>query len=206
MNLFVPAFVRWRIVVLLIFVGVFISIAVLIYKSLKVEKNFPTTLTGVHHLGSDYFINRFYINKSISDNVGEGGGGGSHVCCLSLPKKWSPALTADVRWEVIHILRARDPSIQDTGEIEGIYRAQVPIEKYTKTGNFYVHFFPGRGVRIVVSDTPSFSEDHPIQSEDGRANTNATVGYPIASMFTEEELAENQREIDRDRKKFGGWR
>ncbi|WP_312486545.1 DUF3304 domain-containing protein [Massilia timonae] len=206
MKLFIPGFVRWRIFALLIFIAAMSGIGVLIYKSLKVDKNFATTLTGVHHLGSDYFINKFYINKRINDNVGEGGGGGSHVCCLSLPKKWSPALTADVRWEVIHILRAPDSSVQDTGEIEGIYRAQVPIEKYTESGNFYVHFFSGKRVRIVVSDTPPFSEDHPVQSEDGDASIKATVGYPIESMFTDEERAEFQREIDRDRRKFGGWR
>lgn len=206
MKLFIPSFLRWRIAALLVFISAMSGVGVVIYKSFKVDKNFATTLTGVHHLGSDYIINKFYIDKRINDNVGEGGGGGSRVCCLSLPKKWSPALTADVRWEVVHISRASDPSGQDTGKIEGIYRAQVPIEQYAKSGNFYVHFFPGRRARIVISETPSFSEDHPVQPDSGRATDNATVGYPIESMFTDEELAENQREIDRDRKKFGGWR
>jgi len=206
MKLFIPSFVRWRIVVLLIFIAALSGVGVMVYETFKVDKNFPTTLTGVHHLGSDYYINRFYINRSISDNVGDGGGGGSKVCCLSLPRKWSPALTADVRWEVIHILRAPDPTVQDTAEVEGIYRAQVPIEKYTKSGNFYVHFFPGRRVRIVVTETPSYSEDHPVQSESSLAIDNATLGYSVERMFTDEELAEDQREIDLDRKKFGGWR
>lgn len=206
MNLFVPAFVRWRFFVLLIFIGVFIGIAVLIYKSIKVEKNYPTTLTGVHHLGSDYYINRFYINKSISDNVGEGGGGGSRVCCLSLPKKWYPGLTADVRWEVIHILRAPTRNAQETAEVEGIYRAQVPIEPYKDSGSFYVHFFPGKRVRIVVSGISPSGQQHPIQWGDIHARDKATLGYPIESMFTVEESDENQRVIDRDRERYGGWR
>ena len=204
MKLFIPIFVRWRIVVLLIFIGALRWIGVLVYKTFKVEKNFSTTLTGVHHLGSNYYINEFYVNRGINDNVGEGGGGGSNVCCLSLPKKWSPGLTADVRWEVIHILRSPDPTVQDTAEVEGIYRAQVPIEPYTESGSFYVHFFPERRVRIVVSETPSNSEDHPVKTEGG--DEHSTLGYSIETMFTDEELAEHQREIDRDRKKYGDWR
>jgi len=178
----------------------------MIYKTFKVDKNFATTLTGVHHLGSDYYIKKFYVNKGINDSVGEGGGGGSHVCCLSLPKKWSPGLTADVRWEVIHILRAPDPASQDTGEVEGIYRARVPIEPYTKSGSFYVHFFPEKRVRIVVSEIPPGAEEHPVKTQGGQAAENSTVGYPIKTMFTDEEIAEFQREFDRDRKKYGDWR
>ncbi|QYG03832.1 MULTISPECIES: DUF3304 domain-containing protein [Massilia] len=206
MKLFIPSFVWWRIVVLLIFIGAMLGIGVLIYKTFSVDKNFSTTLTGVHHLGSDYYIKRFYINKGINDSVGEGGGGGSNVCCLSLPKKWSPELTADVRWEVIHILRAPDATTHDTGEVEGIYRAQVPIEPYAESGSFYVHFFPEKRVRIVVSDIPSNGEGHPAKTEGTHAGENATMGYRIETMFTDEEIAEARREIDRDRKKYGDWR
>lgn len=206
MKLFIPSFVRWRIFVLLIFVGALLGGGVVIYKSFKVDKNFPTTMTGVHHLGSDYYIKRFYVNKGINDSVGEGGGGGSNVCCLSLPKKWTSGLTADVRWEVIHILRALDPTIQDAGEVEGIYRAQVPIEPYTESGTFYVHFFPEKRVRIVVSEIPSDGEGHPVRTDGAHAAENSTVGHPIETMFTDEEIADFQLEIDRDRKKYGDWR
>lgn len=106
--------------------------------------------------------------------------------------------------EVIHIHRASNPTVQDTAEVEGIYRAQVPIEPYEGPGNFYVHFFPGKRVRIVVSETTPSGELHPIRWDDSQASNNATVGYRVEGIFTDEEIAENQREVDRDRKQHGG--
>jgi len=166
----------------------------------------PVSLIGVHHLGSDRLINRFWVDKRIGDNIGEGGGGGSFVCCINLPKKWSPTFKADIRWEVDRIIRSPNPGGQDIAEIDGIYRAQVPIEPYIEPGNFYVHFFPGGSVRIVVSKITSDGELHPIKGKDPSAIKAATVGEKVNEIFTEEDLQELQSEIGEDRKRYGDWR
>ena len=44
------------------------------------------------------------------------------------------------------------------------------------------------------------------KTEGTHAGENATMGYRIETMFTDEEIAEARREIDRDRKKYGDWR
>jgi len=166
----------------------------------------PVSITGVHHLGSDYFIRKFYINKSIGDNIDKGGGGGSNVCCLILPFKWSPHLIADVRWKVGHIIRSANPATPETAELEGIYRAQVPVEKYSELGNLYVHFFPDGRVRIVVSPNTSDSEVHPIRSSDTNASRAATFGKKESTLFTAEELSELRDKADSARLEHGGWR
>lgn len=199
-------FFRWHPIISSILGGALIGICAVLHEYLKIDKYVPVSLIGVHHLGSDYYIKKFYINKSIGDNIGEGGGGGSMVCCLSLPKTWQPASTVDIRWEVHRILRVSALISQETAEVEGIYRAQVPIERYTEPGDFYVHFFSGKRVRVVVSSTSSSGEHHPIQRLDDLASKNATLGVSIEKMFTDEELAEKLRDVERDRKKFGDWR
>ena len=168
--------------------------------------NFPASLIGVHHLGSEYLIHRFFIEKSIGDNIDEDGGGGSIVCCMTLPRQWRPSISVDVRWEVHHIIRSADPKLPDTAELEGIYQAQVPVEEYTKPGNFFVHFFPNGRVRVVVSSFASHSEWHPVREGDKKAIRAAMQGKVIKALFTDQELAKQSKLIEADRKKYGDWR
>jgi hypothetical protein len=177
------------------------------YCNAQENNEIPASLIGVHHLGPNYIINRFYINKTIGDNVGEGGGGGSMICCVKLSQKWKPSLKVDVRWEVAHITkRSANPSFPDEGEIDGIYQARVPVEKYDEPGDFYVHFFPNGHVRIVISITGSDSEAHPIRSIDAQTLLAATKGKKIKALFTSEETAERQKAANNDRNNYGGWR
>jgi hypothetical protein len=186
--------------------GIFVSLIAIVYNYYKVDKFIPVSLTGVHHMGSDYRIAEFYVDKYSGGAVGEGGGGGSMVCCVLLPKKWYPGLKAYVRWEVRHIIRPTDPATPETEEVAGIYHARVPVEPYREVGDFYVHFFSKGAARIVVSEFGPHGQQHPIQSSDSLAGQAATVGSPIKSLFTAEELAEFEREAVRDRAKNGDWR
>lgn len=182
-----------------------ISCAFLNYHA-KANDGVPVSLVGAHHLGPDYAVYRFYINKVIGDRVGEGGGGGSMVCCISLPRKWHPALTADVRWKVVRIVRSRNPNTPDTAETIGIYQAQVPIDKYIEPGDFHVHFFPKGRVRIAVSTTELDREMHPIHTEDREAPKHASNGKAVKALFTAEEIAERKKAATNDRNNFGSWR
>ena len=142
----------------------------------------------------DYRIANFYVDKYSGGTVGESGGGGGIVCCLMLPNKWYPGLKAEVRWEVRQIIRSSNPAVPETEETAGFYRAQVPIEEYVKPGDFYVHFFPGGRVRIVVSEFTTTGKLHPIQWDDSSASRAATTGVPVKTLFTAAELAGLERE------------
>lgn len=172
----------------------------------KPENNFFAAMVGVHHLGPDYRIGNFYVNKRISGSVGEGGGGGSRRCCVKLPNKFDEELKADVRWEVWRAVREVNSTVPVKSKIEGIYRASVPVESYTDIGDFYVHFFSNGRVRIVVSQYSFIGKLHPIQRDDSSAAQQATSGRKIEVMFSKTELDEFQRQAEQDRKLYGDWR
>jgi hypothetical protein len=211
MKIPIPKFFRWYPVMSLLLTGILFALFMFLYdyfkiNYFKVETHIPVSLTGIHHMGSDYRIDHFYVNKEIGDTVDESGGGGGIVCCLMLPKKWYPGLKAEVRWEVRHIIRPSDPALPETEEVAGLYRAQVPVEAYVEADRFWVHFFPQGRVRIVVSPIGPYGEQHPIRWDDINAAQNAVVGSAIKALFTAEEIAESARVAARDRKKYGDWR
>ncbi|HWW05022.1 DUF3304 domain-containing protein [Collimonas sp.] len=175
------------------------------------EDNFtPVGLTGVQHIGRDFNISDFYVDGAGGGNVGREGGGGGTVCCVALPKKWRQGLTAEVRWAVGDWSKENltETAIGNYKSVtsEGIYKANVPIEKYEEPEHVWVHFFAGGKIRIVSSSPGSLSKLHPIQRNDPHAVDSATVGTRIAALFTPEELEEMSRKRDANRKKYGDWR
>lgn len=206
MRIPIPDVIRWHPVSSLVMAIAIIAPCIAAHKHSKVDEHAPAFLSGVHHLGREYRIHIFYVNKSIGDSVGEDGSGDGRVCCVMLPKIWTPGLEADLRWEVYHIIRTGDPAVPERAEIEGIYHAQVPVEAYVKPSIFWVHFFPKGRVRIVVSEDDSDAEQHPIRRDDSKADQKATTASVVKELFTPKELAELDREISRDRKNYGDWR
>jgi hypothetical protein len=168
-------------------------------------------LTGVHHLGDKFNIAEFYVNGYSGANVGREGGGGRSVCCVLLPKKWRPGLTAEVRWDI------NDWTNENRAEIKaGNYRsvagqgmayiAQVPVERYEVASHVWVHFFAGGKVRVVSSPIGSEGSRHPIKDDDPHAADSATAGRPVDALFSSEEVAEMTRKDLEDRKTNGDWR
>jgi hypothetical protein len=211
MKIPIPNFLRWYPVMSLLLTGILFALFMFLYDYLKVnyfkvETHIPVSITGVHHMGSDYRISDFYVDKYWGGVVGESGGGGGSVCCIMLPKKWRPGLTADVRWEVRHIIKPSNPATPETEETAAVYHARVPVEKYVEADRFWVHFFPQGRVRIVVSQIGPYGEQHPIQFSDTQAIQKATAGQVVDALFTSEEIAELERQAKRDRKKYGDWR
>lgn len=139
-------------------------------------------ITGVHHLGGSFNIGEFYINDNYGSNVGRNGGGGSHFCCTSLPRKWRPGLTATVSWSVndwSNVIRSEI----DAGNYKSLafqdYIATVPVEKYDEVGDLYSHFFPDGKVRLISSNFPITNSSHPIQRNDPSAIGLATRGVKV---------------------------
>lgn len=206
MKIPILSVVRSHPIVSLLAMGVLLGSYALLHARTKSDDRMPASIVGVQHLGSDHLIHEFYVNKGYYGNVGEGGGGGSFTCCVTLPKRWHAGLKADIRWEVYRIIKPTDPAEEETVESEGIYRAQVPVEAYQHSGIFFVHFFPSGRVRIVVSPVDHTADEHPIRWRDAQASLLATTGTPVKEIFTAEEHAELDREDARDREKYGNWR
>lgn len=206
MRISIPNVVRWHPILSLVLIIAATAPCVLAYKHYKVDDYLPVTLSAIQHLGRDYRIDSFYIDKSASGSIREGGEGGGIICCISLPKKWSPGLKADVRWEVHHIIQKDDSKAPETAEVEGIYRAQVPVEAYVKPDKFWIHFLPKGRVRIIVSQSFSSENQDLIQWNSTEESQKATTGTILKALFSNEELAELERETARNREKYGDWR
>jgi hypothetical protein len=166
-------------------------------------------ITGVQHIGPDFNISDFYVDGYPGSNVGRGGGGGSHMCCVNLPNQWRQGLAVEVRWAVGNWSKENRQEIV-AGNYKSItferYKAMVPLEKYDKPGQVYVHFFPEGKVRVVSSYPDSESPLHPVHRNDPRAADSATVGASIKELFTKEELDEKDRKYEENKRKHGGWR
>lgn len=169
----------------------------------------PVSLSARHHLGQDFNIPSFYVDRSIGDNIGREGDSGT-VCCILLPNKWRPGLSVEVRWEINdwshEIVAETDVGNYDSLGAGGIFIAQVPVERYENAEHVWVHFFAGDKVRVISSSIGSWGKAHPIQSSDPHAGDRATAGRRISAMFSPAELLQLDL-IDRERKKqLGDWR
>ena len=149
-------------------------------------------VNGVNHMQNGNAIAQFYINGGAYGNVGEGGGGGSHVCCVMLPEVWRPGLQIELKWELI------DESVKK----QVPYRAHVPVEKYDEVGDLVIHFFRNNKVRVVSSAYDVMSPNHPVGWSALEGGALATEGIKIPVIFSEEELA---KLVERDRPS-AGWR
>nr|WKF57893.1 hypothetical protein HUO10_002387 [Paraburkholderia busanensis] len=73
-----------------------------------------------------------------------GSGGGSILCCVSLPAKWHPGLTVNLSWQ--------DDLLYKKDENAMAHRV-VPVEKYdfSSDGYLWVLFFPDDKIKVYAS-------------------------------------------------------
>ena len=95
---------------------------------------------------TDIPIGVFYVNGTSGANVSSriGSGGGTIICCVSLPKKWHPGLTVTVWWQD-DILYKKDPKAMASREVA------VEHYEYFSDGFLWVLFFPDDKIRIYAS-------------------------------------------------------
>lgn len=140
-------------------------------------------------MGDKFYISRFYVDGYSGGNVGHEGGGGSNVCCVTLPYRWTPELAVNLRWEVDRW--GDDPAIPEYQ----VYHARVPVEKYESAEHLYVHFYAEGRVRVLSSFVGSGHPDHPAGG-DTRSAERATKGKVVSALFTKEELDKMNRDDD----------
>ncbi len=160
------------------------------------EELVPADIVGVQHLGGDHLISEFYVNKYGGTSVGREGGGGGSVCCIVIPSQWRPGLIVEVRWQVedwSQENRKETEAGNFTSVTKGMYIAKVPLEKYERSGDVYVHFFPKGRVRVMSTMYSVLSTAHPVRYGPVDGDPKATAGWPIKEMFTQAELSEADR-------------
>ncbi|MDQ2823422.1 MAG: DUF3304 domain-containing protein [Pseudomonadota bacterium] len=183
-------------------------LSIAIRDGIKREDLVAVSFGGTHHIGPDFNISQFFVNGTNGFNVGREGGGGRSVCCVFLPKTWRPGLSVDLRWEIGDWTQVNPADPDEDRRMPAFrhFRANVPVEKYEATGKVSVHFFL-EGKARVVAGWPVPAELHDdVLPANSHAGSVATVGLPVADMFTMEELdAERRRDEKRREKNGGGW-
>ena len=121
-------------------------------------------LRGVNHTKQG--ITRFSVN-------GYGGFVGGNTCCVLLPNKWNPGMSAVVKWSVDPKPYERLPPL-GTDEYRKAYAehasrytshsAMVQIPKYgEKRCGLTVHFLPCNNVKVTTSCWGYGSPEYPIK-------------------------------------------
>ena len=128
------------------------------------EQGSPSSIVGYNYTIEG--IQEFSVNGAWGGNMSVGAGGGSRVCCVVLPKKWSPGLLATVKWKRSDCRNdeKRCPDrAEDVKNWPMLYLTkEVPIEAYDRPYSTYVIFLPGDEVKISVMPYGPDHPDHPM--------------------------------------------
>jgi len=110
-------------------------------------------------------IQEFSVNGAWGGGISIGGGGGN-VCCVELPEKWTPGLSAKVSWRRTDC--RGDKKIRCPERIEDLEKwpevtttKVVAIEPYDRPNTVQVMFLPNDEVKIYVFDAGPIHPEHP---------------------------------------------
>ena len=100
--------------------------------------------SGISISGLNYtnrHISNFTVNGYSGMNIDANGGGGSFVCCVSVPVHWKEGLHVTVRW------------YEDEAHPDNYKEKTVEIPKYgpLDLGFLAVHFYEDDTVRVLVT-------------------------------------------------------
>ncbi|MEB0094444.1 DUF3304 domain-containing protein [Pseudomonas sp. CCI4.2] len=146
-------------------VPVFLVAAVLACIALQACSKAPpdrlgAPIEGYNHTSAG--INHFDVNGNGGPNIGPFGGGGSQMCCVSMPRKWHPGLTVVVEWE-------KDPNVgasqywtesfssnawrvrmKEHRSEYTRHRVVVEVAPYDELGVIDVHFLPCDQIAVAA--------------------------------------------------------
>ncbi|WFL68514.1 DUF3304 domain-containing protein [Pantoea sp. X85] len=122
-------------------------------------------LGAINHVAGQS-INWFKVN----DYRVPGTGGG--YCCIMLPNKWRPNLSAHIEWEIDPNTNAHLPPLGTPAYNEAYalhkakyrqYSADVPISEYDGACGLTVHFLTCQQVKVTASCLSPSLPDYPIK-------------------------------------------
>jgi Protein of unknown function (DUF3304) len=127
--------------------------------SAKRGKTVSADLTGYNH--TDKTIAAFYVDGQWGGNVFPGTGGGSFVCCISLPAPWREGTKVTVSWED-HELKT--------------HSREVLVPRYDdRGGGMTVHFLRDGQIKVFVGMTFLGHPDYPLKGKESELKP----GVPI---------------------------
>ncbi len=97
------------------------------------------SINGLNY--TNRYVSDFSVNGYSGFDISRNGGGGSFVCCVSVPKRWREDLRVTVRWH------------DDDAAPEKFKEKVVAVPEYHDNdfGAFVVHFYPDDTVKVLVT-------------------------------------------------------
>lgn len=124
----------------------FLSIVAL---SACIEEDSAISISGLNYTGR--YISDFTVNGYSGGNIFTTGGGGSFVCCISVPRRWHKGLKVDVRWADDE----RNPASYKQRTVE------IPEYGPEDLGHIAVHFYKDDSVKVLVTNNTIRHPNYP---------------------------------------------
>ena len=122
-------------------------------------------LRGYNHVAGQT-VNHFSVN-------GYGGTMAGNTCCVMIPDKWSPGLTAHVEWEVDPQTAPPFPGYKDWDKYQAWekklkssfkkYSTDVEIIQYDHSCGLTVHFLTCQKVKITAACSGYGTANYPVK-------------------------------------------
>ena len=116
----------------------------------KPGKTVSASISGYNHSETEV---DFSVNGYGGGYLYPGGGGGSFVCCISLPDPWYEGYSVTIRWE--------DSQFQT-------HQREVKVPQYDprKIGSFNVHFLRNGEIKVFAVFFGLGHPDYPLKGEE----------------------------------------
>ena len=135
--------------VLVLFISVVLGLGWKGYDTYLGSQRAIASIVPYNH--SDVAVVDFYVDDQWGGQVYPHEGGGSSLCCVTIPIRWHPDLKVTVRWK-----KTRDSKW---------YSQQVSIPKYDELGELQVHFLDKDEVRVIITLWGLRSQNNPLHKE-----------------------------------------
>jgi hypothetical protein len=121
-------------------------------------------IRGYNHVEGQN-VNWFSVNGYTSTLTG-------NTCCVMIPDKWRPGLTAHIEWEIDPNPHAHLPPLGTDAYNKAYskhkakyrqYSADVPIPEYDQSAGISVHFLPCHQVKVYAGLSSYGASNYPIK-------------------------------------------
>lgn len=113
------------------------------------DEKVSISLSGLNYTNKN--ILDFTVNGYSGANIRANGGGGSFVCCVTIPNQWRDDLKVTVRW-------AENSANPDQYKEKIV---KVPPYADGDFGTFVVHFYPNDVVEVLVTTKTAEHPNYP---------------------------------------------
>lgn len=142
---------QWqRILVVVVFLAALLGLGWKGYDYYLGSQRDVTTIVPYNH--SDTTIDKFYVDGSFGGNVYPHEGGGSSMCCVTIPRRWHTELKMTVKW------------LKDGSDLWFIKDISVP-QYDDQGGEIQVHFFNNDNVKVIITNYGLRSPLNPLHDE-----------------------------------------